>query len=68
MPLSLCPDLYGYLEAEGYKYTIRLKANGVLQGHIAHLLKRPLGGRSSMSSGSSLASAIKPNREAGSGG
>ncbi|CDK99863.1 transposase (fragment) [Magnetospirillum gryphiswaldense MSR-1 v2] len=37
------PDLYGYLEAEGYKYTIRLKANVVLQGHIAHLLKRPVG-------------------------
>ncbi|MFX8262731.1 transposase, partial [Acinetobacter baumannii] len=33
------PDLYDYLEAEGYKYTIRLKANAVLQGHIAHLLK-----------------------------
>jgi len=37
------PDLYNYLEAEGYKYTIRLKANAVLQGHIAHLLKRPAG-------------------------
>jgi hypothetical protein len=37
------PDLYGFLEAEGYKYTIRLKANAVLQAHIAHLLKRPVG-------------------------
>jgi hypothetical protein len=37
------PDLYDYLEAEGYKYTIRLKANAVLQGRIAHLLKRPVG-------------------------
>lgn len=37
------PDPYDYLEAEGYKYTIRLKANAVLQGHIAHLLKRPVG-------------------------
>lgn len=37
------PDLYDYLEAEGYKYTIRLRANAVLQGHIAHLLKRPVG-------------------------
>ena len=37
------PDLYDYLEVEGYKYTIRLKANSVLQGHIAHLLKRPVG-------------------------
>jgi hypothetical protein len=37
------PDLYAFLEAEGYKYTIRLKANAVLQGRIAHLLKRPVG-------------------------
>jgi hypothetical protein len=37
------PDLYEFLEAEGYKYTIRLKANTVLQAHIAHLLKRPVG-------------------------
>jgi hypothetical protein len=37
------PDLYDFLEAEGYKYTIRLKANAVLQRHIAHLLKRPVG-------------------------
>ena len=36
------PDLYDYLEVEGYKYTIRFKANAVLQGHIAHLLKRPI--------------------------
>lgn len=37
------PDLYDFLEAEGYKYTIRLKANTVLQGRIALLLKRPVG-------------------------
>jgi hypothetical protein len=37
------PELYDFLEAEGYKYTIRLKANAVLQGHITHLLKRPVG-------------------------
>lgn len=37
------PDLYDYLEAESFKYTIRLKANAVLQGHIGHLLKRPVG-------------------------
>lgn len=37
------PDLYDFLEAEGYKYVIRLKANSVLQGRIAHLLKRPVG-------------------------
>jgi len=37
------PGLYDFLEAEGYKYTIRLRANAVLQGHITHLLKRPVG-------------------------
>ena len=37
------PEVYEFLEAEGYKYTIRLPANQVLQGHIGHLLKRPLG-------------------------
>ena len=37
------PDLYEFLEAEGYKYTIRLKANTILQGHVVHLLKRPVG-------------------------
>lgn len=37
------PELYDFLEAEGYNYAIRLKANAVLQGHIAHLLKRPVG-------------------------
>ena len=37
------PDLYAFLEAEGYKYTIRLKANAILQENIAHLLKRPVG-------------------------
>ena len=38
------PEIYGVLEAEGYKYTIRLPANAVLQQSIAWLLKRP-GGR-----------------------
>ena len=37
------PDLYEFLEAEGYKYAIRLKANAVLQASIAHLLTRPVG-------------------------
>ncbi len=37
------PDLYEFLEAEGYKYAIRLKANAVLQESIAHLLTRPVG-------------------------
>ena len=37
------PDLYEFLEAEGYKYAIRLKANAVLQESIVHLLTRPVG-------------------------
>ena len=37
------PDLYGMLEAESYFYAIRLRTNRVLQGKIAHLLKRPVG-------------------------
>ncbi|HKJ61286.1 MAG TPA: IS1380 family transposase [Hyphomicrobiales bacterium] len=37
------PEVYEFLEAEGYKYAIRLPANQVLQDHIAHLLKRPIG-------------------------
>src|SRR5262245_47674230 len=31
------------LVAEHYWYAIRLKANAVLERHIAHLLKRPVG-------------------------
>jgi Transposase DDE domain group 1 len=37
------PEVYELLEAEGYKYTIRLPANSVLQESIAWLLKRPVG-------------------------
>ena len=37
------PEVYEFLEAEGYKYTIRLPANQVLQQRVAHLLKRPVG-------------------------
>ena len=37
------PEVYDFLETEGYKYAIRLPANQVLQDHIAHLLKRPVG-------------------------
>ena len=37
------PGIYEFLEAEGYKYTIRLPANAVLQGRIGWLLKRPVG-------------------------
>jgi hypothetical protein len=37
------PDLYECLEAEGYLYAIRLKANPVLHRHIKHRLTRPVG-------------------------
>ncbi len=36
-------ELYDLLEAEGYEYVIRLKANQVLKRHIGHLLTRPVG-------------------------
>jgi hypothetical protein len=37
------PRLFRVLEQEGYWYAIRLKANAVLERHIAHLMKRPVG-------------------------
>jgi hypothetical protein len=37
------PELYELLEAEGYQYAIRLKANAVLERKIGHLLTRPVG-------------------------
>jgi hypothetical protein len=37
------PALYRLLEKEGYRYTIRLKANAVLEREIEHLLTRPVG-------------------------
>ena len=37
------PEVYEFLEAEGYLYTIRLPANAVLQREIQHLLTRPVG-------------------------
>src|SRR5882762_3479077 len=37
------PEIYEFLEAEGYGYAIRLPTNPVLQGKIGHLLKRPVG-------------------------
>jgi hypothetical protein len=37
------PELYTFLEAEGYQYTIRLKSNGLLEREIEHLLTRPMG-------------------------
>jgi hypothetical protein len=36
-------ELYKFLEAAGYFYAIRLRANRVLQSRIAHLLKHPVG-------------------------
>ncbi|MBV8313592.1 MAG: IS1380 family transposase, partial [Planctomycetaceae bacterium] len=37
------PKLLKLLEAEGFRYAIRLKANAVLVRNVAHLLKRPVG-------------------------
>ena len=37
------PEVYEYLEAEGYLYTIRLPANAVLHREIEPLLTRPVG-------------------------
>ena len=37
------PDLYEYLEAEGFLYAIRTPKNQILQESIGHLLTRPVG-------------------------
>ena len=37
------PEVYDFLEVEGYGYAIRLPANAVLQRKISHLLTRPVG-------------------------
>jgi hypothetical protein len=37
------PEVYEFLEAEDFKYAIRLPANRVLQDSIGHLLTRPVG-------------------------
>ena len=37
------PEIYEYLEEEGFLYAIRLPANEVLQAEIAPLLRRPVG-------------------------
>lgn len=37
------PKLMRLLEDEGYRYTIRIKSNAVLEREIEHLLKRPVG-------------------------
>jgi len=37
------PEVYQFLEAEGYLYAIRLPANAVLYRQIQHLMTRPVG-------------------------
>ncbi len=37
------PEMYEYLEAEGFLYAVRLSTNQVLQKSIGHLLTRPVG-------------------------
>ena len=37
------PEMYEYLEAEGFLYAIRLPKNQILQESITHLLSRPVG-------------------------
>ena len=37
------PELYEYLEAEGFLYAIRIPKNQILQECVAHLLTRPVG-------------------------
>jgi hypothetical protein len=37
------PEIYGFLEAEGMGYAIRLPANRVLQDKIGYLVMRPVG-------------------------
>ena len=37
------PEIYEYLEEEGFRYAIRLPANDVLHREIQHLLTRPVG-------------------------
>jgi len=37
------PDIYEFLEAEGFLYAIRLPRNPILQESIGHLLTRPVG-------------------------
>ena len=39
------PDIYEFLEAEGFLYAIRLPRHPILQESIGHLLTRPVGRR-----------------------
>ena len=59
------PDLYELLESRGYRYAIRLKANPVLERHIAHLLTRPWAARRTSRSGSITALRTRPSRGIG---
>jgi len=43
LPCDAAFEVYEFLEAEGFGYTIRLPANRVLQDRIGHLLLRPVG-------------------------
>ena len=42
-PPFAAPDIYEFLESEGFLYAIRLPKNQILQESIAHLLTRPVG-------------------------
>jgi hypothetical protein len=41
------PEVYEFLEAEGFTYAIRLPANNLMQERIGYLLRRPVGRPSS---------------------
>ena len=56
------PKLLRLLEKEGFRYAIRLKANPVLERKVAHLLKRPMGGRRTSRRSSTPVSAIERGR------
>lgn len=58
------PDTYEFLEAEGYKYTIRRPANAVLQGRIGWRLLRPVVARRMRCAAIAPPSATKPARGA----
>jgi hypothetical protein len=62
------PKLMKLLEAEGFRYAIRLKANAVLERNIAHLLKRPVGRPPKKPKSSTTAFGIKRSRGTATGG
>ncbi len=53
------PEIYEFLEAEGYGYAIRLPTNRVLQGTIGYLLSRPVGDRHRRCAATTPASPIR---------